>query len=197
MQIQQKKYDTIEWGPEWEQAFGNPERTGVWFIYGGSSNGKSTFVMLLMKELARRRKVMMNALEEGNRLTLQKLIERVDLTEVNDNVLFVAEPMTDLDLRLKKARAPQVVVIDSFQYTRLSFQAYLDFKAAHSDKLLIFTSQADGRNPLGRTAVSVMYDADMKFHVHGFRAISKGRNNPGGYFTIWPEKAREFWGDND
>ena len=36
---------------EWEAAFGRPDRTGTWIIWGESGNGKSTFVMKLALSL--------------------------------------------------------------------------------------------------------------------------------------------------
>ena len=96
----------------------------------------------------------------------------------------------------RSAKAPDIVVIDSFQYTQMSFKEYQGFKARHRDKLLIFISQADGNKPSGRTAVSVMYDAALKIWVEGYRAISKGRYfGSKGYYTIWEERANIYWGE--
>ncbi|MEA4949586.1 MAG: ATP-dependent serine protease, partial [Petrimonas sp.] len=54
----------------------------------------------------------------------------------------------------------------------------------------------DGKQPAGRAAKSVMYDADMKIWVEGYRAISKGRYiGEKGYFDVWPEKALRYWGE--
>lgn len=36
----------------------------------------------------------------------------------------------------------------------------MDFVGRHPNKLIIFVSQADGRNPDGRTARKAMFDAD-------------------------------------
>ena len=88
------------------------------------------------------------------------------------------------------------MVIDSFQYTQMSFKDYQEFKNRHRDKLIIFISQADGNRPSGRTAVSVMYDATLKIWVEGYRAISKGRYfGSKGYYTIWEERAKVYWGE--
>jgi hypothetical protein len=104
--------------------------------------------------------------------------------------------MEDLDARLKKRKSPDIIVIDSFQYTQMSFKEYQEFKARHRDKLLIFISQADGNKPSGRTAVSVMFDAALKIWVEGYRAISKGRYfGNKGYYTIWKERADIYWGE--
>ena len=113
-------------------------------------------------------------------------------------VLLDAESMEDLDNRLSKRKSPDTVVIDSYQYTGMSFEDYLAFKARHPNKLLVIISQAEGTRPKGRTAVSVMFDASLKIWVEGYRAISKGRYfGDKGYYTIWAERAEEYWTNND
>lgn len=87
-------------------------------------------------------------------------------------------------------------MIDSFQYTQMSYKEYISFKEAHRDKLLIFVSHADGKNPDGRSAKKVMYDASLKVYVEGFRAISKGRFfGSVGHYTVWSEGEQRYWGE--
>ena len=168
------KKETLKLTGAWADAFGEPERIGVWFIWGNSGNGKSSFVMQLCKELAKFGRVAYDSLEEGASLTMSELGERMD-----------------------KHKSPDFYVIDSFQYTQMSYKEYIKFKEAHRNKLLIFISHADGRNPDGRSAKKVMYDAALKIYVEGFRAFSKGRFfGSVGHFTIWDEGAVRYWGDN-
>lgn len=42
---------TLELQGAMRDAFGTPERSGVWFIWGNSGNGKTSFVMQLAKAL--------------------------------------------------------------------------------------------------------------------------------------------------
>ena len=197
-----KNYKTIDWDGEWHDAFGIPEASGVWFIWGGSGNGKTRFVMQLCKELCKTGKVMYVSLEEGSGLTFRNAISESGMAEVGSR-LTIVERDTDVDFidsivaRLKRQRSATAVIIDSFQYTGLSFKQYLDFKQALSNKLIIFTSQADGKQPSGRTAKAVMYDASLKIWVEGYRAFSKGRyiGPNGGLYTIWKEGADRYWGE--
>ena len=39
------KYDTYKLSDEWKAAFGEPERNGVWFVWGRSGSGKTSFVL--------------------------------------------------------------------------------------------------------------------------------------------------------
>jgi putative protein kinase ArgK-like GTPase of G3E family len=58
------KKETLKLTGAWADAFGEPERIGVWFIWGNSGNGKSSFVMQLCKELAKFGRVAYDSLEE-------------------------------------------------------------------------------------------------------------------------------------
>ena len=182
----------------WAEAFGEPERVGIWFIWGKSGNGKSSFVMQLCKELTKFGRVAYDSLEEGAGLTMQNALRRYGMADVNRRFQVLdCEPVSDLGERMDRRKSPDFYVIDSFQYTQMSYKEYQSFKEAHRDKLLIFVSHADGHNPDGRSAKKVMYDASLKIYVEGFRAFSKGRFfGPASYFTIWDEGAARYWGDN-
>lgn len=181
---------------EWYDAFGEPEMRGVWFIWGNSGNGKTSFVMNLCKYLCRFVRVAYNSLEEGAGLTMKNTLIRCGMHEVNRRFLLLDnEPLDELSERLERQKSPEVVVIDSFQYAQMTYKQYIAFKERHKNKLLIFVSHADGRMPSGRSARSVMYDASLKIWVEGYRAFSKGRFiGPKQQIDIWPEMAMEYWG---
>lgn len=189
--ICRKSYDTLPFEGAWLDAFGCPERVGTWLVWGGSGSGKSTFAVQLCRELSRFGKVLYDSLEEGTSLTFRNKIEQLQDVE-RGRLQVVSETMEVLAQRLAKRRSADFVVIDSFQYTGLDYRSYLTFKTAHTNKLLIFISHADGRNPSGRAAKSVMYDAALKIWVEGYRAFSKGRfiGENGGVYTIWEEGAQ-------
>ena len=180
---------------KWADAFGTPERTGVWFIWGNSGNGKTDFAMQLCKELCKYGRVAIDSLEEGAGLTVQNNYIRHGISANNKRMLLLnCESMEELSERMNKHKSPDFYVIDSFQYTQMSYKDYIRFKEAHRDKLIIFTSHADGRNPSGRAAKSVMYDATLKIWVEGWRAFSKGRFiGSTGKFTVWEEGAMDYW----
>ncbi len=191
------KKKTFAFEGAWREAFGEPERTGVWFIWGNSGNGKSSFVMQLCKELSRFDRVAYDSLEEGDSLTMKQSLLRHNMQECKSRFhLLNAESIADLETRLYKRKSFNIVVIDSFQYTQMSYRDYIKLKEAHKDKLLIFVSHAKGRAPRGNAAESVMYDASLKIWVEGFKAFSKGRFfGSKGEYTIWDEGAERYWGD--
>lgn len=178
------------------EAFGQPEQNGVWFIWGRSGNGKTSFVLQLCKELTRYGKVAYDSLEEGDSLTMQNALMRVGMGDVGRRFILLNESLKELDTRLKRRRSPDIVVVDSFQYAHIDLKQYEEFIDQHKNKLIIFVSQADGLKPWGRTAQSAMYSASLKIWVEGYRAISKGRYRGNlGYYTIWAEKADEYWNE--
>lgn len=181
----------------WHDTFGTTEFCGIWFIWGASGNGKSTFVMALCAELCKFGKVIYDSLEEGAGLTMQNTLRRLDMMGVNGRLQILnSEPIEELSERLSDKKSADFVIIDSFQYTQLTYKGYLKLKEKHGNKLLIFISHADGKNPSGRSAKSVMYDASLKIWVEGYRAFSKGRFfGTSDYYTIWPAGAAKYWGE--
>ena len=87
-----------------------------------------------------------------------------------------------------------MVIVDSFQYSGLSYAGYKQLKEEHPGKLFIFISHAEGSRPEGRAAKKVEYDADVKIYVEGFKASCKSRfmDRPGVPFIIWEEGAIKY-----
>lgn len=190
------KHETIRLSKEFHDAYGEVESTGVWFIWGGSGSGKSSFVMQLAKELCRHGRVIYNSLEEGVSLSFQNRLRLFKMEEVSKRFTIVQEDATELSARLEKPKSPNIVIIDSFQYFEMNYAQYKKFKNRHKNKLIIIISQAEGKQPFDRTAKKVMYDASMKIHVEGHRATSKGRffGKDKDYFDSWPERAELYHG---
>lgn len=198
-EIQNMKFDQFPFDGDWQKAFSRPERRGVWLVWGNSGNGKTSFVMQLCKYLCQFGRVAYNSLEEGASLTMKQTLERCGMMDVNRRFLLLnAESMEELNIRLHRQKSPGIVVIDSFQYTMMNFKQYKEFREANRKKLLIFISHADGKLPAGRSARSVMFNADLKIYVEGYRAFSKGRYiGPRKYFDVWPEEAKRYWGESN
>lgn len=195
-EILNKKRQTFPFEGKWADAFGQPERTGVWFVWGRSGNGKTSFVMQLIEELCKYDRVAFDSMEEGDSLSMRQKLVRHGLAKVGSRLhLLNAEPMDELKERLARRKSYNIIVIDSFQYTQMSYRDYIQFKERNRDKLIIFTSHAKGVLPRGTSAEGVMYDATLKIWVEGFKAFSKGRFiGPTGEFTIWDEGAARYWG---
>lgn len=196
--ILNKKYKLFDFTEEWEEAFSKPERVGIWFIWGDSGNGKTRFTMQLAKYLTNFGNVLYNSLEEGSSHTVRKAFEDIAMCEAKNKVLLISESIEKLCERLEKQRSARIIIIDSFQYSQLTYKQYIEFKEKHRNKLIIFISHAEGKKPDGRSAKKVMFDATLKIWIEGFKAFSKGRYiGSKGYLTIWQEGANRYWQEND
>ena len=191
------KYRTIAPGGIWADCVGTIGRSGVIFFWGNSGNGKSTAALSLCRELTRFGRVLYVSLEEGYAMSLQNAIRRTGLAEVGARFQVLDRATVgELDERLSKRRSAEFVAIDSFQYLGMSYRQYCEFRRKHDNKLLIFISHADGRQPKGRAARSVIYDADLKIWVEGHTAFSKGRFiGSTGRAVLWEKGAEEYFGE--
>ena len=127
--------------------------------------------MQLAKYLCTFGRVIYDSLEESTSLSLQLSLKRHKMDEVKKRLLILdREPMEQLEERLKRRGSPGVAIIDSFQYSDLTYPAYKAMKERHPKKLFIFISHAEGMHPAGRTAKKVEYDADVKIMVSCFNS---------------------------
>jgi uridine kinase len=188
--IRSQAINRIQFQGEFYQAFKNPQSKGVWFIWGQSSSGKSSFVMQLAKELARTEKVFYNLLEEE--LDDSDFIERIELNnmhEVKDNFLVGKYSIEELIEYGTKRNPPKVIIIDSATYFFKNFKEYLDFKEVFKNRIIIITGHAQGNNPRAELEKDIMYNANQKVFVNAYLAVCKGRTiGPnGGLFIVWNE----------
>lgn len=182
---------------EWQAAFGRPSRYERWFVDGESTSGKSTFVMLLAKELCKFGKVDYVSLEEGANLSFKRRTIRLQMCEVAGRFKVVTDiTMEELAERLAKPKSANFIVIDSVQYTGMTFPK---IKALLLDrfprKSFIFVSQNYKGRPKGKPANDLKFDAGVKISTIGFRAYCHGRyvDGAGAYFTIWDEGAYKYY----
>lgn len=186
------KIPCYEFSGQWKDAIGNPAKSGTWIVWGASGNGKSSFVMQLAKYLCNFGRVIYDSLEEGTSLSFQKSLKRHGMDETRNRLMVLdREPMDALIERLDRRKSAPIVIIDSLQYSGLSYQSYCKMKERYPNKLLIFISHAEGIRPEGRPAKKVEYDADVKIFVSCFKAMCKSRflDHPGQPITIWKEGA--------
>lgn len=192
-----KKFIELPLEGKWKALIGTPERSGSWFIFGLSSHGKTTFNMQLAKYLTQFGKVEYNTLEEGARKSMQETVRENRMDQCRKGSFKVLNKMSieELKERLRRPRSAKMVFIDSVQYTFLDKRGYKALQREFPDTLFIWVSHARGKQPLGALAEAIMYDADVKIHVLGFRAFSKSRMSRGTMtkpYTIWEEGAKEY-----
>jgi hypothetical protein len=183
----------------WFDSFGTPEMTGCWLIWGNSGNGKTRFTLQLCKYLTQFGRVAYNSLEEGLSYSMKLAIMETGMIHSSRRfVLLDKEPVPGLISRLEKRKSPDIVVIDSLQYSGLDKLSAKKLTLDFPKKLFIFVSHADGKNPLGRTANSIKFDANLKLRVEGYKIpapISRFKKERCAGFVIWEEGANEYWGE--
>ena len=183
---------------KWADSFGKPEISGCWLVWGNSGNGKTRFALQLCAYLTQFGRVAYDSLEEGVSLSLQRAIKSTAGLYGNKILILDKEPMKELSERLNKKKSPDIVVIDSLQYSGLNKDSVKTLIDRYSKKLFIFISHADGKNHAGRTANAVRFHANIKLFVDGYAIMNPvsrytdGETKP---FIIWEEGARRIFGN--
>lgn len=197
--IEDYKPVELEFTGKWEASFGRPEVKGSWLVWGNSGHGKTRFTLQLCKYLCQFGKVVYNSLEEGLSKSMQNAIIQVGMKETGRRFIFLdMESLADLERRLEKRKSPDVVIIDSLQYFRMTQKDYDRFKKKFPNKLFVFISHAKGKEPKGSIAESIRYDAFVKVWIEGYTAfpvsryVKNGESEP---FTIWTQGADDYWGN--
>ena len=93
----------------------------------------------------------------------------------------------------KLKKSPDIIFIDSLQYTGMTKISYKALKTTFPNKLFIFNSHAEGKYPYGTLGNFVRYDADIKIRVEGYKAMCLSRlggdKEP---YTIWQQGAADY-----
>jgi hypothetical protein len=192
----------------WFDSFGTPELSGCWFIWGNSGNGKTRFTLQLCKYLATFGRVAYNSLEEGLSLSFQSAIRAVGMQDVarrfilldKESILTPKGGIVEGPLWNRLAvsqRSPDVIVIDSVQYSGLNKDTAKALVDAFPRKLFIFVSHAEGKNPAGRPAAAIRFHAGVKLWVEGYRIpapVSRFKEGKCAPFTIWEDGAARYFG---
>ena len=188
-QLETKRLVTMPFEGEWHALMGQPERSGSWLIWGNSGNGKTSFALQLAKYLTNFGRVAYNSLEEGISESLKRSVRLNGLVGVKRLLLLDREPINELVDRLHKPKSPNIIIIDSLQYSGLNYREYKALRDEFRSKLIVLISHADGKEPGGRTARSVRFDANVKIYIEGYKAYAVSRYGGGEPYIIWKEGA--------
>jgi hypothetical protein len=185
----------VEWTGEWEAAFGQPQRTGVWYLWGNSGHGKTTFVLMLMKELSEHGRVLYCSYEEGEAsLSLQTQMRRIGMGTAA-RIGLTTMPMAEVSDYLDQPRSADFVVIDSLEYSGIGDGSeLLALSSKHRQKLFVMIGQAEYSTPSTRVGREALYLANQKIWIEGFRAFSRGRSfGERRWMNIWDVEAQKYW----
>jgi uridine kinase len=190
------KPNVVDLGAAWTAALGQPELCGAWLVWGNSGQGKTSFALQVCRAFAQHTRVCYDSLEQGLSLSLQRAITTTLGGDVNISrfILLNKEPVRELAQRLRRRKSPTVVVVDSLQYSDMSYADYKRLRNEFPKKLFIFISHAEGKEPAGRAARQIRYDADVKIYIEGFRAMCASRFGGEDAYTVWYEGVQKYWG---
>lgn len=189
-EISEKTYRTLPWGGRWEEAFGQPEESSVWYVGGASASGKSSFVMQLACELTRYGKVLYLSYEEGVGKSFRDRLLRFGLDK-RQGWFRVATSDTAAELadRLRRRHSAKFIIVDSIQESGWDYGEVKALLEAFPRKGFVFVSQVSRGKPMGKTAEKVLYKSGVKVSVRGFRAYCQGRysREADNSFVVWEE----------
>ncbi len=196
-QLYRTKRNVLPFNDRWRDFMGSPECKGSIIIWGASGNGKTRFAVMLANYLSTFKKVVYNSIEEGDSATLARAFQECGITSDNKNITILdRESLSDLEDRLSKHKSPDVVFVDSLQHWRITEVEYKDLVTKFNNKLFVFISHADGKEPSKAIGMAVKYDANVKICVDRFVATATSRCDgcKGKPFVIWEEQARVLYG---
>lgn len=197
-QLMTKKRHLLPFEGAWLDSFGTPELGGSWLIHGDSGGGKTRLALQLCKYLTKFGRVAYNSMEEGDSESMRLAFAEVGMEEVKRRIVLLDnEPIAELRERLRKRKSADIVVIDSVQYSGMSYAEYKELRGEFRSKLLIIVSHAKGRLPDGKVAEKIRFDSFVKIYVAGYTAFVTSRYKTGTPvpFVIWKEEAEKCWGD--
>ncbi len=198
-QLYKTKRNVLPFNAKWRDFMGSPECKGSIIVWGSSGNGKTRFAVQFANYLSTFKKVAYNSIEEGDSATLARAFQECGITADNKNLLVLnMESLSELRERLLKHKSPDVVIIDSLQHWRISEVEYKELVTDFPNKLFVFVSHADGKEPSKAIGMAVKYDANVKICVDRFVATATSRcdGHKGKPFIIWEERARVLYGSS-
>lgn len=198
--FENKKFDLIEFEGEWKAAFGQPQKGGLWYIGGLPTNGKTSFLVKLIKEFAvLGMRVRFYNFEEQESVAMQKIIRREKLSEVARRVQIVNYMMSYKEIKeeLETLRL-EAVAIDTVQKAGLTAKQIEDLREQFPHITIVVSCHVMPNGLPDKQAAKQAYrEAHQKIKVDRYRAISEGRSfGELGYYPIWKEKADVLWADN-
>jgi len=197
-QLLATKFKSIELEGKFADLLGEEvQLSGSWIIWASSANGKTNFALQLAKYLSQFERVGYNTIEEGISMSFRKAVERQNMADCKRRLVILDRESTpEIIERLSKHKSPNILITDSVQYTGMNLNQFRALKAQFPNKLFIWISHADGKEPQGTVAKSIRYDADIKIRVEGFRAFANSRFGGNGLpYVIYEKGSYDYWGN--
>lgn len=192
----EKKYKTFNLTGIWRDVLGEPEKGGIWVIYGNEKNGKTQLTLQLSDYLSTLEQVWYISAEEGTGKAFRDNAQRAKIDPKNRRLKF--SDYTEIEYlreRLKKRQSPRIVVLDNatIYNDELKNGILRRLLLEHKDVLFILVAHEDNKEPYTATAKLAKKLCDIYIRVEGLTAFVGGRC-PGGTITIDDQKAMLYHG---
>lgn len=203
--IEDSRFKYIPFDGEWYQAFGHPERSGCWIIYGKSGSGKTQFALLLARKLDELgMRVLFISLEMGLRDDFKAALPLAGIRSGVSRIQFSeeCEGIEDIENEICKQRSADVIFVDSAQYLYdqcgVKAKEIIALRKKYPRKMFIFISHIEGKEVEGPMAYDIKRDSFRRIYIEGWRAkhIARGAGGPRGYFIIWDKGYQRYWLEN-
>jgi hypothetical protein len=187
------KHTTFQFSGPWGEYLGNPPKNGVWIVYGRDKHGKTSFTLSLVKFLSDFEKVLYVSAEEGTDPLFVESVKRSKITASNSVGFLPYIEIESLNKKLSQRKSPKIIVIDNMTIYMDEFKrnGINEFMKKNADKLIIFLSHEDRKEPSTAAGKLVKKLAKIFVRVEGLQATIGGRC-PGGNILINEEKAEMF-----
>lgn len=195
--VLQKRYKIIEGLPDRvTNALGILPDPFHIVVTGKRKNGKTSFVMQMVKELGKAGlKVFYNSLEEGDSKTIQDAFIRSNMVEAKGKVMLGDGFYFDDLMELLRNSNYKVVVIDSLDYMKLTKRNYIKMVETFPRKSFIILTWGQKKGNVftsddyyGR---QIEYMVGAVVGVDDFTATAIGRYGPTEPYDIWPNKPKK------
>ena len=185
-----KSFNVFAFTGEWLDSFAEPEKNFTMVIYGDPGNGKTEFAVKFTKYLTNFGRVAYCFYEQGISKSLQDAFKRNQMEDQSGKIIITSGgSFNDLIVLLKKDRSPQIIIIDSLDYMRLTTEQFKTLIKLFPRKAFVVICWSKKETPKSQYAKNIEYMADIKSYVKDF-VIQNPRSRFGGNkpFYIWKER---------
>lgn len=197
-QFDKKKFKEFDFDGVWRASIGTPETNFKCLIYGESGNGKTRFCVRLAKYVSQFKKVLYFSREEGISRTMQIAFQSENMLEASKRVVLGSKAsFNGLMYYLKDRGKPDIIIIDSLDYMRLTPAQFKLLIDTYPKKSFIIVAWGKGEFPKSQFAKDIEFMCDIKIRVDQYVAYPRSRFGGNLPFIIWEQRVAERIANNE
>lgn len=192
----EKTYDTFQFDGIWKEVLGDPEKGGIWVIYGKEKNGKTQISLQLANMLSHHEPTWYISAEEGTGKAFQANAMRAKISAENRKLKFSDYvEIAEIIEKLKKRQAARICFLDNatIYNDELKNGVLRKLLLTYPDVTFVLLAHEDNKEPYTATAKLAKKLCNIYMRIEGLTAFVGGRC-PGGTITIDDQKAMLYHG---